>query len=318
MRFLHLLGNERLKEALAPLFKEDFPQAVILEGADGLGKRTAAFDIVKALMCQDSDGPCGRCGPCVRMEAGSHPDYRLFNPEGGLIKVDDVREIRRLSFIRPSESSQKVFVLHDSGKMNPQAQNALLKVLEEPQETVFILLCRQAEELLETVRSRCVRYVLEPLPQAAVEEQLERRHPEKSPEARRQAAEGCGGSLGRALRLLEGAEGKGSAAARRFLSALQQGEWQVLHACVEAGSLGREEFALFCDEACVGLWGLAREKGGEEWILSLYEYLRELSSRIQWNASVSAMSGGLAAFCGQLRFAGAQGRKYDGSYRSSF
>ena len=165
MRLSHLLGNERLKEALAPLFKEDFPQSVILEGAEGLGKRTAAFSMAKALMCQEKDGPCGHCGPCVRMEAGSHPDYRLFNPEGGLIKVDDVREIRRLSFIRPSESSQKVFVLNDSGKMNPQAQNALLKVLEEPRETVFILLCRQAEELLETVRSRCVRYALEPLPQ---------------------------------------------------------------------------------------------------------------------------------------------------------
>ena len=92
--------------------------------------------------------------------------------------------------------------------------------------------------------------------------------------------------------------------ARRFLAALHQGEWQVLTACVEAGSLNREEFALFCDEVCVGLWHLAREKG--------------LSARVQWNASVSAMSGGLAATCGQLLFAGPQGRKYDGSYRSSF
>ena len=92
----------------------------------------------------------------------------------------------------------------------------------------------------------------------------------------------------------------------------------MLTACVEAGSLNREEFALFCDEVCVGLWHLAREKGGEDWILSLYEYVRGLSARVQWNASVSAMSGGLAATCGQLLFAGPQGRKYDGSYRSSF
>ena len=156
MRLAHLLGNERLKEALAPLFKEDFPQSVILEGAEGLGKRTAAFSMAQALMCQEKDGPCGQCGPCVRMKAGSHPDYQLFNPEGGMIKVDDVREIRRLSFIRPSESSRKIFVLNDSGRMNPQAQNALLKVLEEPRETVFILLCRQAGELLETVDRKSV------------------------------------------------------------------------------------------------------------------------------------------------------------------
>lgn len=92
----------------------------------------------------------------------------------------------------------------------------------------------------------------------------------------------------------------------------------MLAACVDAGSLNREEFAIFCDEVCVGLWHLAREKGGEEWILSLYDYVRGLSARAQWNASVSAMSGGLAATCGQLLFAGPQGRKYDGSYRSSF
>ena len=318
MRLAHLLGNERLKEALAPLFKEDFPQSVILEGAEGLGKRTAAFSMAQSLMCREKDGPCGQCGPCVRMKAGSHPDYQLFNPEGGMIKVDDVREIRRLSFIRPSESSRKIFVLNDSGRMNPQAQNALLKVLEEPRETVFILLCRQAGELLETVRSRCVRYALDPLPQAMVEEELEKRQPEKGPAARRRAAERCGGSLGRALQLLEGEESRGCAAARRFLNALPQGEWQMLAACVDAGSLNREEFAIFCDEVCVGLWHLAREKGGEEWILSLYDYVRGLSARAQWNASVSAMSGGLAATCGQLLFAGPQGRKYDGSYRSSF
>ena len=57
---------------------------------------------------------------------------------------------------------------------------------------------------------------------------------------------------------------------------------------------------------------------GYHYISSLYEYVRGLSARVQWNASVSAMSGGLAATCGQLRFAGPQGRKYDGSYRSSF
>ena len=79
-------------------------------------------------------------------------------------------------------------------------------------------------------------YKRQALPQQVVEEELEKRQPEKGPEARRQAAENCGGSLGRALQLLEGAEGKGSAVARRFLAALHQGEWQVLTACVEAGS----------------------------------------------------------------------------------
>lgn len=302
MQLPRLLGNERFKQALAPFFKENFPQAAVIEGAAGLGKKTAAFDIAQALMCRGEEPPCGRCGPCIRMQAGSHPDYRLFNPEGGPVKVDDIRQARRLSFIRPSEAAQKVFVINGAGRMNVQAQNALLKVLEEPQQTVFLLLCRQAEELLETVRSRCVRFRLEPLSDQEIRRQLEERVPE-APAAEREAAlTRCGGSLGQALRRLEEGPGKTEALAGRFVRALEQSELAVLEVCLEAGALPREEFGRFCDESCLGLWELARQSSEKGWAPAVYDYLRGLSARVEFNASASAMSGALAAYCGGLLF----------------
>ena len=77
----------------------------------------------------------------------------------------------------------------------------------------------------------------------------------------------------------------------------------VLEACLEAGALPREEFGQFCDESCLGLWELAKKSPEKGWTLPVYDYLRGLSARVEVNASASAMSGALAAYCGGLIFA---------------
>ena len=76
MQLEHLLGNERFKKALAPFFKENFPQSVILEGPPGTGKKTAAYDIARNLMCTGPQPPCGRCGACVRACPGKALEIR--------------------------------------------------------------------------------------------------------------------------------------------------------------------------------------------------------------------------------------------------
>lgn len=298
----HLLGNERFKAALAPLFRENFPQAVLLEGDAGLGKKTAAFAIASGLLCTGPQPPCGVCGPCRRMAAGSHPDYKLFNPQGETIKVDDVRDIRRQSFIRPSEGEQKVFVINAAHLMTVQAQNALLKVLEEPQATVFLLLCHRGEQLLQTVRSRCVRFALEPLGDALLDHELSARHPAAEQSKRELALARAAGSLGRALQALEGGESKAAQLAQGFTQALTRSELSVLESCLAAGALTRDEFCAFCDESCLLLWQQARGGQAQGWQLALYDTLCELSARMAGNASVSAVSGQLAAYCGGLLF----------------
>lgn len=303
MRLDRLIGNERLKTALAPFFRENFPQSVILEGPSGIGKKTAAFEIAENLLCTGANPPCGVCGACVRMRSGSHPDYHLFNAEAELIRVNDVREIRRQSFIRPSEAAQKVFIINEAHRMNPQAQNALLKVLEEPQETIFILLCVQAGQLLQTVRSRCVRFAMEELSEEQIKAQLKLRCPEKNDGEIGSAVLHSRGLLGRGLEWLSGEAPKAELLAEEWNAALGQSEWKTLEVCMKAAALSREEFGAFCESGCLELWQRARANPGESWPQELYETLYALARQAENNGSVSAMNGALAAKCGQLLFA---------------
>lgn len=166
MKLPHLLGNERLKAALAALPPSGVGSAVLLDGPAGIGKRTAAADLAAGLVCPEQDGPCGVCPSCRRASAGSHPDLIwLKEPEPGKgVRLEQVRALRAQSFLRPSEAPFKVFVIPGADRLNPPSQNALLKVLEEPASSVFVLLCENREAMLQTVRSRCKTFRLAPLP----------------------------------------------------------------------------------------------------------------------------------------------------------
>jgi len=115
--------------------------------------------IAKAAVCSGSPKPCGVCRDCGKADRNIHPDI-LFaekTDEDSVFKVEYVRQIRTDAYTVPNEAARKVYIVKDAEDMTPNAQNALLKVLEEPPEyVVFILLCGNAEAFLETVRSRCV------------------------------------------------------------------------------------------------------------------------------------------------------------------
>lgn len=298
MLFPSLLGNESIKHAFASAHALD-SGCIILSGPRGSGKRTAAFDIAMGLLCTQDPAPCGRCGACVRMKAGSHPDYEFFNPDGGEIKVDAVRELRARSFIRPSEAARKVFVINAADKMNVQSQNALLKVLEEPVSTVFILLCENSEALLQTVRSRSMHYRLEPLDPELLRDLLAQRFPQAGPDAVCQAIESSGGYLGPAIDILSGAQSEVDTLADSFASALRQDELSVFSCCMDASRLSRDDYAQFCDALCKRLAVLVRQGTSDSgFLLSLYEYVEKQKAQTAFNASVTALSGALAAFCG--------------------
>ena len=299
MLFPSLIGNDNLKQALSD------PQAMesgcmILSGPRGSGKRTAARDIAMGLLCTSSPAPCGRCGACIRMKAGSHPDYELFNPDGAEIKVDAVRELRARSFIRPSEAERKVFVICAADKMNLQSQNALLKVLEEPASSVFILLCENSESLLQTVRSRSLHYRLQPLEPAVLRPLLRQRFPSSDTQQIDAAITAAGGFLGAACDILAGAESQLSQLAASFSAALGQGELAIFSCCMELSRLSRDDYALFCDALCRHLLAMIEQGAPQPGaLLSLYEYLGEQKAKTAFNASVTALSGALAAFCGE-------------------
>jgi DNA polymerase-3 subunit delta' len=164
------------------------------------------------------DDACGRCAPCRKIARGVHPDVFVLSDERSMVKagrweprsgrspskdivVDQVRDLvdHRLA-MRRAEGRRRFVVIDPADAMNPQAQNALLKTLEEPPEdTTLVLVASSPDSLLPTIRSRCARVTFAPLPDALVADRL-RREGREAEEALLAAALAAG-SLGRALEL---------------------------------------------------------------------------------------------------------------------
>lgn len=154
-------GNAPAKELLCRLLAADrLPQAILIQGDRGSGKRMLARRLAQACVCTgDAARPCGVCAACRKSMTGGHPDIAWI--DGGdrprAFPVEAVRSLRETLYVRPNEAARKVYVLTQAHNMTDAAQNALLKSLEEPPGyAVFILTCESARQLLPTVRSRAV------------------------------------------------------------------------------------------------------------------------------------------------------------------
>lgn len=136
--------------------------ALILEGGDAETRLKAATEIAKATVClADKNKPCGICAGCKKADNKSHPDihYVMKDDSSANIKVDRIRQLKHDAMLVPNDCDKSVFIIHEAQYMNPQAQNALLKVFEEPAPYVtFILTCRSKSALLETILSRATDY----------------------------------------------------------------------------------------------------------------------------------------------------------------
>ena len=157
--------SEPVERMLDTMFvQKRVPQALIIEGNHTKATELAHI-LASALVCQSQENkPCGICSSCVKAHAGSHPD--IYLAEGGLtprsFKVEAIRAIRSDAYIQSQEGGCKVYLLFRAESMSAEAQNALLKVLEEPPaDTVFILTCITANRLLQTIRSRSQIITLE-------------------------------------------------------------------------------------------------------------------------------------------------------------
>ena len=132
--------------------------AYLIAGGSGEERAGLADRMTAAYLCRGERPPCGRCGPCRKAAAHTHPDVwrTSLAPDKREITVDQIRALRADAYIRPNEGARKVYVIDPADAMNPAAQNALLKVLEEgPAYAAFLLLAAQPGPLLDTVRSRC-------------------------------------------------------------------------------------------------------------------------------------------------------------------
>ncbi|MCD7736830.1 MAG: DNA polymerase III subunit delta' [Lachnospiraceae bacterium] len=150
--------------------------AYIFSGEKGTGKDMLARAFAETLQCTgEGEAPCGKCHSCRQAESGNHPDIIYVRHEKPLsIGVEDVRtQLTQDVQIRPYNGKYKIYILPDAEKMTVQAQNAILKTIEEPPEyAVILLLTTNEQALLDTIRSRCVTLNLKPVPDEVVKEYL--------------------------------------------------------------------------------------------------------------------------------------------------
>ena len=209
--FSSIVGHRRLTTLLAQAIRrETLPPTLLLAGPAGIGKFAVARTVASALNCLapvfDRDAlaqdACGTCRSCDRISRGVHVDVLILAPdEKASIKIDAVRDVLDRTSFRPFEGRRRVVIIRDADALEPQAQNALLKSLEEPPpSTVFLLTTAVPGVLLPTVRSRCMRLAFGRLTEREVSEVLVRDYDMAEGEAR-EAAALADGRVGAALAL---------------------------------------------------------------------------------------------------------------------
>ena len=203
----NLIGHEWAVDMLKKHVLNGPRHAYLFAGPPGLGRRTLSLRFAQALNCEtpvDAGIPCGQCRNCKQIQAMQHPDLSIVQAEseGGVIKVDQIREARRMLTLKPYMANYRVALFLRFQESNDNAANALLKTLEEaPSYAVLILTADNPEQLLPTIVSRCEVLRLRPLEIGKVQRELETRGLENG--HAKLIAHLSGGRFGYALRLIE-------------------------------------------------------------------------------------------------------------------
>jgi len=198
-----LRGNVTILALERQVSTGDIAHSWLLLGPRGAGKTSASLAMAASVNCPVAPAVgCGECSSCLRILRRRHPDVHHVSAEGAFILVDQIREsVIAIASRSPFEGRRKVFIVEEADRMNPSAQNALLKTLEEPfEDTLIILLSAREEELLDTIKSRCRMVHLQRVAEEQIATMLEREG--TSPEKALLAARVCEGDFQRALVLV--------------------------------------------------------------------------------------------------------------------
>lgn len=158
MIFGDIIGNNNIKEELTKTLENNLiGHSYIFQGPEGVGKELFAKKFAKAILCMENRG-CNKCKSCIMYDSSNHPDFMLLNEEEQIIKIDEIRELIKKVIEKPIISKRKVYIINAADKMTKDAQNCLLKTLEEPPEYMTIILISSNENLLlTTIKSRCTK-----------------------------------------------------------------------------------------------------------------------------------------------------------------
>ena len=157
MRQFQTVPEEIQQNITSRIAKKRFPQCLLITGGTAQQRRKTAEYVAAALECTASSPPCGKCRACVKTLAQRHPDVYCLEAGGKSesVKLEDVRGIRETCYLLPNEGNAKVYYFPQAERIRPEGQNALLKIMEEPPQNVYFLLCVQVRaSMLPTVLSR--------------------------------------------------------------------------------------------------------------------------------------------------------------------
>lgn len=240
-----------LEEAFPPALEEllvrgQLPHCLGLEGGSPERRERMAFALAGAILCQEQQGHmCGTCTQCQKVMLGVHSDIFLADGIEESFKKKNIRAMRAEAFRKPSEGRAKVYVLAEAQGLDPEVQNLLLKVIEEPPEaTFFIFTCDNRYRLLPTILSRMVTVTLQPPDPQEVLCVLREYLPDRSEEELRQVLALAEGELDFAKALLtDSMLAKRYTAARQVAQALGRGDACEVLTTLAPWEKKREEYA---------------------------------------------------------------------------
>lgn len=203
--FKNIIGNEQIKTVLTRMVdKRIIPNSILFAGPDGIGKSLFAEAFAKSIIC--ANDPTG--SHQKKIEAGSHPDIRIYRPEGkiGMHSIDSMRQFCEEVSLSPYEAERKIFIIHDADRMLTYSANALLKTFEEPfQKSIIILVSSNSGSLLPTILSRCRTIRFHALTDNEVADLIQQKW-QKSAEEAKAIARLSSGSMSHAVRRLDGGQ----------------------------------------------------------------------------------------------------------------
>lgn len=231
-----LVGNNKIAPSLENALREHrIPHAILIDGDVGTGRHTLANFLSLAAVCSEDLIPCNECKNCHMALSSNHPDIRFITPEKDKksIAVAQIRELKSDAYIKSHQAKNKVFIIDPADSLNPQCQNALLKVLEEPPEnTIFILVAESKASLLDTVLSRCVVLSLNVPSFKEASDYLQSKTDFDKTEIE-DALNISRNNIGKALMLLNGKEAaKASETAKEFLDLALKGDQMGMLSCL--------------------------------------------------------------------------------------
>lgn len=182
-----IVGNEQIKKQLENAINiNKTSHSYLFVGIAGIGKRLIAKEFAKTILCLSKEKNCSKCKSCIEFDTNNNPDFIFIEPNNGSIKIDQIRNMQKSVSEKPIISSRKVCIINDADLMTAEAQNCLLKTLEEPPEYMTIILVGTNESnFLATIKSRCTiihfnrikdeyikKYLQENLPNEVVKQEV--------------------------------------------------------------------------------------------------------------------------------------------------